>query len=73
MTGGPADLADLEQDGVGVAIDKRGALLVADGQVQMDEAPASLMASERFENCFRIRQSSGGWTITQPEGRQSLR
>ena len=48
------------------------ALLIANGEVQMDEAPASLMASERFENCFRIRQSNGGWTITQRAGQQSL-
>lgn len=48
------------------------ALLIADGQVQMDEAPASLVASERFETCFRIRQSNGGWVIKQPVGQQSL-
>ena len=48
------------------------ALLVADGQVQMDEAPASLVASEGFETCFRISQSTGGWAIRRPEDRQSL-
>lgn len=48
------------------------ALLIGDGKVQMDEAPADLMASERFETCFRIRQSRGGWTIRQPAGQQSL-
>ena len=49
------------------------ALLVAGGTVQMDETPAGLMASERFETCFRIRQSNGGWTIRRPAGQQSLR
>lgn len=39
------------------------ALLIADGKVQMDEAPASLTASERFEEVFRIRPANGGWTI----------
>jgi iron complex transport system ATP-binding protein len=39
------------------------ALLIADGEVQMDEAPASLLASERFEEIFRIRAANGGWTI----------
>jgi len=39
------------------------ALLVDGGAVQMDETPASLMASERFETIFRIRPSRGGWSI----------
>lgn len=39
------------------------ALLIADGQVQMDEAPASLVASERFQEIFRIRSADGGWEI----------
>jgi iron complex transport system ATP-binding protein len=39
------------------------ALLIADGKVQMDEAPASLMASERFEDIFRIRAANGGWRV----------
>ena len=39
------------------------ALLIADGQVRMDEAPASLMASERFEEIFRIQSANGGWRI----------
>ena len=42
------------------------ALLVADGRIQMDETPASLVASERFEQIFRIRRTSGGWTIRPP-------
>ena len=50
----------------------RRALLIADGQVQMDEAPASLMASERFEEIFRIQAAEGGWRIRRPEAdRQS--
>ena len=39
------------------------ALLVADGRVQMDEAPASLMASKRFSETFRIQAVDGGWAI----------
>ena len=39
------------------------ALLIADGRVQMDEAPASLLASERFEEIFRIRSANGRWSI----------
>jgi len=39
------------------------ALLIADGQVQTDEAPASLMASERFGEIFRIEATAGGWAI----------
>ena len=40
------------------------ALLVADGQVQMDETPADLLASERFEEIFRVRRDAGGdWVI----------
>jgi iron complex transport system ATP-binding protein len=48
------------------------ALLVADGRVQMDEAPARLMASDRFEAIFRIRAANGGWQIRLPAGQQSL-
>ena len=48
------------------------ALLIADGLVQMDEAPASLVAGERFSEIFRIRQAADGhWAIRQPEDRQS--
>jgi iron complex transport system ATP-binding protein len=39
------------------------ALLIDGGKVQLDKTPASLMASERFEIIFRIRPSSGGWSI----------
>jgi iron complex transport system ATP-binding protein len=39
------------------------ALLIADGKAQMDEAPADLMASERFEQIFRIQAANGGWQI----------
>jgi iron complex transport system ATP-binding protein len=39
------------------------ALLIADGEVKMDEAPAGLMASERFEDVFRIRALNGAWSI----------
>ena len=48
------------------------ALLIADGALQMDEAPADLVASERFELIFRIRAAEGGWTI-RPADRQSSR
>ena len=50
------------------------ALLIADGKVQRDEAPANLMASERFGEVFRIREETDGkWEIRRPEGRQSSR
>ena len=39
------------------------ALLICDGQIQMDEAPANLVASERFEEIFRISSANGRWTI----------
>ena len=47
------------------------ALLIADGKVQMNETPANLIASERFEEIFRISASSGGWGIRRAD-RQSL-
>lgn len=47
------------------------ALLIANGMVQMDEAPVSLMASERFEEVFRVRPAEGGWKIRRPEGPRS--
>ena len=47
------------------------ALLIAEGAVHMDEAPGSLMASERFEEVYRIRSTDGGWVIRQLAGRQS--
>ena len=50
------------------------ALLVAGGIVQMDEAPAGIVASERFREIFRIRHAANGhWAIRQPEGQQSSR
>jgi iron complex transport system ATP-binding protein len=48
------------------------ALLLADGAVQMDEAPADLVASERFESIFRITAANGAWSI-RPADRQSSR
>ncbi len=39
------------------------AMLIAEGRIQMDEAPASLVASERFEEIFRITAAPGGWAI----------
>ena len=39
------------------------ALLIAEGRVQMDETPADLITSERFEEIFRIRPAYGGWQI----------
>lgn len=47
------------------------ALLVSDGQVQMDEAPAELMASERFQEIFRITSENGRWAIRSSAGLQS--
>jgi len=41
------------------------ALLISDGMVQMDEAPAKLVWDERFAEIFRIRAAAeGGWTIS---------
>jgi ABC-type hemin transport system ATPase subunit len=48
------------------------ALLLADGTVRMDEAPADLVASERFESIFRITAATGAWSI-RPADRQSSR
>ncbi|WP_324808000.1 ABC transporter ATP-binding protein [Sphingomonas sp. LY29] len=48
------------------------ALLVADGKVQMDETPADLLASERFEEAFRVQQTGGRFGI-RPEDQRSLR
>ena len=48
------------------------ALLIAGGGVQMEEAPADLVANERFEDIFRITAATGGWTI-RPADRQSSR
>ncbi len=39
------------------------ALLIAEGELQMDETPVGLMASERFEQLFRIRPVGGNWQI----------
>ena len=47
------------------------ALLVADGQAQMDETPAGLVASERFEQVFRIQAAEGGWQIRSQADLQS--
>ena len=48
------------------------ALLIANGELVMDEAPASLVASERFEEVFRIRsQANGSWRIRTPEDPRS--
>ena len=45
-------------------------LLVADGRIQTDETPARLLASERFEEIFRICRTDVGWKI-KPADRQS--
>lgn len=47
------------------------ALLISDGRIQMDEAPANLIASERFEEVFRISAANGRWAIKKPAGRRS--
>lgn len=41
----------------------RRALLIADGKIQMDEAPAGMIASERFQEVFRIQPANGSWEI----------
>ena len=48
------------------------ALLIAGGKVQMDEAPADLVASERFCEIFRIVAGESGWTIRRKEDPRSL-
>ena len=47
------------------------ALLISGGKVQMDEAPAEMIISERFQEIFRIREAGGRWAIRQPEDRRS--
>jgi iron complex transport system ATP-binding protein len=49
------------------------AILIADGQVRMDEAPASLVASERFQEVFRIQAADRGWAIRRQAGPRSSR
>ena len=50
------------------------AMLIADGKLQMDEAPADVFASERFGEIFRIAKGPDGtWTVRPPEGQQSSR
>ena len=49
------DLAQLD------AFDR--ALLIAEGRVQMDETPASMVASERFETIFRLRREGDRWAL----------
>jgi iron complex transport system ATP-binding protein len=42
------------------------ALLIADGAVQMDKAPATMLADERFGEIFRIRaEPNQSWAIRQ--------
>jgi iron complex transport system ATP-binding protein len=48
------------------------ALLISDGRIQMDEAPADLVASERFEEIFRITSANGRWAIRKAVGPRSL-
>ena len=48
------------------------ALLISDGRVQMDETPADLVASERFEEIFRISSANGRWSIRPPADPRSL-
>jgi iron complex transport system ATP-binding protein len=48
------------------------ALLIADGKVQMDETPADLLASGRFEEIFRICEDpNGGWMFRPRVGLRS--
>jgi iron complex transport system ATP-binding protein len=47
------------------------ALLISDGRIQMDEAPASLVVSGRFEQIFRISAANGRWAIRKPEDPRS--
>ncbi|WP_051504218.1 ABC transporter ATP-binding protein [Sphingomonas jaspsi] len=47
------------------------ALVLANGRVEMDEAPATLMGSERFEDIFLVRRAGPGWAISPKADRQS--
>ena len=47
------------------------ALLIADGQLQIDEAPVRLVSDERFEEIFRVQPANGGWAIRQADRRSS--
>jgi iron complex transport system ATP-binding protein len=47
------------------------AILIANSRVQMNEAPADLIASKRFEEIFRITATSGGWRITAADRQSS--
>jgi len=40
-------------------------LLIAEGKLQMDETPAILLDSKRFEEIFRIRRDGSDWAITR--------
>lgn len=48
------------------------ALLIAEGRIQMDEAPADMVASERFSEIFRINRAGGRWSLRRPADPQSL-
>lgn len=48
------------------------ALLIADGRLQLDETPAGIIASERFEVLFRVVPDGTGWTISRSADRRSL-
>lgn len=48
-------------------------LLMAEGKLQMDETPAILLDSERFEQIFRIRRGGSNWAISRQADRQSSR
>ncbi len=48
------------------------ALLIANGKVRMDQAPALMVQDERFEETFRIHAGpDGNWTIRPPADRRS--
>nr|WP_294850105.1 ABC transporter ATP-binding protein [uncultured Sphingomonas sp.] len=47
------------------------AILVAGGKVQIDETPADILVSERFEDIFRVRKAEAGWQLIPPADPQS--
>ena len=49
------------------------ALVIAEGAVQMDEAPAELILDERFQSLFRITPDGERWRIRPPADPQSSR
>ena len=46
-------------------------LLMRDGRLEADEAPAAMLESRSLSDSFRIEKRPGGWRIKPPAGRRS--